>query len=49
MFMNAIMELIDRGEYLSWKLPVNCHLFLTSNYDNGEYSVTSSLDEAQKT
>ena len=49
MFMNAIMELIDRGEYLSWKLPKNCHLFLTSNYDNGEYSVTSSLDEAQKT
>jgi len=47
-FMQAIMELIDNGTYLSWSLPKNWHIILTSNPDNGEYTVTS-LDNAQKT
>jgi len=48
LFMQATMELISRGEYVSWKLPENTQIILSSNPDNGEYSV-SSLDEAQKT
>ena len=47
-FMQATMELIDRQEYISWKLPKNWHIVLTTNPDNGEYNVTS-LDIAQKT
>ena len=47
-FIQATMELIDRGEYISWKLPPNCTIVLTSNPDNGDYNVTS-LDNAQKT
>jgi hypothetical protein len=47
-FMQATMELIDRQEYISWKLPKNWHIILTSNPDNGDYNVTS-LDIAQKT
>lgn len=46
--MQAVMEIVDRGEYLSWKLPADCHVMLTSNPDSGEYIVTS-LDDAQKT
>lgn len=47
LFMQAIMSLIQFGEYISWKLPKKCHLLLSSNPDNGEYSV-SGLDPAQK-
>jgi hypothetical protein len=47
-FMQATMELIDRQEYISWKLPKNWHIVLTTNPDNGDYNVTS-LDVAQKT
>jgi hypothetical protein len=47
-FMQACMEIIDRQEYISWKLPKNWHVILTSNPDNGNYLVTS-LDDAQKT
>ena len=47
-FMQATMELIDRQEYISWKLPKNWHIVLTTNPDNGEYNVTS-LDIAQRT
>ena len=46
--MQATMELIDRQEYISWSLPKNWHVILTSNPDNGDYNVTS-LDVAQKT
>jgi hypothetical protein len=42
------MELLDRQEYVSWKLPKNWHVILTTNPDNGDYNVTS-LDVAQKT
>lgn len=47
-FMQATMEILDRQEYVSWKLPQNWHVILTTNPDNGEYNVTS-LDVAQKT
>ena len=46
--MQATMEILDRQEYVSWKLPKNWHVILTTNPDNGEYNVTS-LDVAQKT
>lgn len=48
LFMQAIMSLIQFGEYISWKLPTKCHLLLSSNPDDGSYSV-SSLDAAQST
>jgi nucleoside-triphosphatase THEP1 len=47
-FMQATMELIDRQEYISWSLPKNWHVLLTTNPDNGDYQVTS-LDDAQRT
>lgn len=47
-FIQAVMELIDRQEYISWKLPKNWHIVLTSNPDNGEYLV-NSIDSAQRT
>lgn len=46
MFQQAIMELICTGKYISWKLPKNTTLCLSSNPDDGSYMVTS-LDEAQ--
>ena len=46
--MQATMEILDRQEYVSWKLPKNWHILLTTNPDNGDYNVTS-LDVAQKT
>ena len=47
LFMQAIMSLIQFGEYISWKLPEKTHLILTSNEDNGSMNVTS-LDSAQQ-
>jgi hypothetical protein len=47
-FIQAIMELIDRQEYISWKLPKDWHIVLTANPDNGDYLV-NSIDPAQKT
>jgi hypothetical protein len=47
-FMQAVMEICDRQEYASWKLPKNWHVILTTNPDNGDYNVTS-LDVAQQT
>jgi hypothetical protein len=46
--MQATMEILDRQEYVSWRLPKNWHVILTTNPDNGDYNVTS-LDVAQKT
>lgn len=46
--IQACMELVDRGEYLSWTLPKNWHVVLSSNPDDGNYFVTA-LDKAQKT
>jgi len=47
-FIQAVMELIDRQQYISWDLPKDWHIILTANPDNGEYLV-SSIDNAQKT
>lgn len=47
-FIQAVMELIDRQTYISWKLPEDWHIILTSNPDNGEYNV-NSIDKAQLT
>jgi len=47
-FIQAVMELIDRQTYISWVLPQDWHIILTSNPDNGDYMV-NSIDTAQKT
>jgi len=47
-FIQAVMELVDRQEYVSWKLPKDWHIILTANPDNGDYMV-NSIDAAQKT
>lgn len=47
-FIQAVMELVDRQEYISWKLPKNWHIILTANPDNGDYLV-NSIDTAQRT
>lgn len=47
-FIQATMELVDRQTYISWKLPKNWHILLTSNPDNGDYMV-NSIDSAQRT
>lgn len=48
MFMQAIMEICDRQEYISWKLPAGWTVVLSSNPDDGNYNVTT-LDIAQTT
>ena len=47
-FIQAVMELVDRQEYISWKLPKNWHIILTANPDDGSYLV-QSIDSAQRT
>jgi hypothetical protein len=47
-FIQAVMELIDRQQYISWSLPKDWHILLTANPDDGEYLV-NSIDNAQKT
>jgi len=47
-FIQAVMELVDRQEYISWKLPKDWHIILTANPDNGNYLV-QSIDTAQRT
>jgi len=47
-FIQALMELIDRQQYISWTLPKDWHIILTANPDNGDYLV-NSIDNAQKT
>lgn len=47
-FIQAVMELIDRQTYISWSLPKDWHILLTTNPDDGEYLV-NSIDTAQKT
>lgn len=47
-FMQAIMELIQNQEYMTWKLPEGSTIVLTSNPDDGTYHV-ESLDKAQLT
>ncbi len=47
-FIQAVMELVDRQEYISWKLPPGWTILLTANPDDGEYMV-NSIDVAQRT
>ena len=47
-FIQATMTLIETQCYNSWCLPKGSFIILTSNPDNGNYSV-SALDAAQKT
>lgn len=47
-FIQAVMELVDRQEYISWKLPEDWHILLTANPDDGEYLV-NAIDVAQRT
>jgi hypothetical protein len=47
-FIQACMELIDRQEYISWKLPPGWTVLLTSNPSGGNYMV-NEIDAAQKT
>lgn len=47
-FLSACMELINKQEYYSWKLPANSQIILTNNPDDGNFSVFS-MDAAQKT
>lgn len=46
-FMQAIMEIVDKQEYISWKLPKNWTVILTENPDNGTYNV-SDIDPATR-
>ena len=46
--LQAVMEITCRQEYISWKLPPRSSVILSTNPDNGDYSV-SSFDEAQAT
>lgn len=43
----AIMEIIYKQEFISWKLPKNTTIILTNNPDDGSFN-TSSYDEAFK-
>ncbi len=47
-FMQAVMELVDRQTYISWKLPKDWHIMLSSNPTGGDYFVQEQ-DSAQKT
>jgi hypothetical protein len=47
LFQQALMELIQNGKYMTWDLPSKAIIALTSNPDDGSYSVTS-LDPAQR-
>lgn len=44
--MQALMQVIQHGEYLSWKLPDNCTIIMSSNPSDGDNNVTE-LDKAQ--
>jgi len=46
--IQACMDIIDQQEYVSWKLPKDWHIILSSNPDSGNYLV-NSMDIAQKT
>lgn len=43
--LQGIMNLVQCGEFGSWKLPKKCHIILTSNFDNGSYNL-NSVDSA---
>jgi len=39
--IQAAMEIINRQQYISWKLPKDWHIIMSSNPDNGHYMVNS--------
>ena len=47
LFLQATMQLIQDGTYVSWKLPKYTTIVLSTNPDNGAYSV-SAMDAAQR-
>lgn len=47
LIIQAVMEIINTGSYVSWNLPKYTNIVLTSNPDNGAYTVTG-LDDAVK-
>ena len=46
--LRGIMQLLQKYELVSWKLPPDWHIILTANPDGGDYSVTP-LDDAMIT
>lgn len=38
-FINALMDLIQRGEYYGWKLPKGCTVIMTNNPSDGDFQV----------
>lgn len=46
-FLQAVMQLIQDGKYISWSLPKYTTILLSSNPDSGEFNV-SAEDPAQK-
>ena len=46
--LQALMEVCDKQEYISWKLPAKTTVILSLNPEDQGYNV-SSFDEAQKT
>ena len=46
--LQALMEICDKQEYISWKLPAKTTVILSLNPEDQGYNV-SSFDEAQKT
>jgi len=47
MMIQATMELINTGRYVSWSLPKYTNIVLTANPDNGEFNV-QTMDAAQR-
>lgn len=48
LFIQATMDLINEGKYISWSLPKNTSIVLSNNPDDGSYNVNSQ-DTAQST
>lgn len=46
--LRGLMPLLQQGQLASWSLPLNWHIVLTANPDEGDYSVTP-MDEAMLT
>ena len=46
--LRGIMQLLQRGELVSWSLPPNWHIVVTANPEGADYSVTP-LDDAMLT
>lgn len=46
--LRGIMQLLQRGELVSWSLPANWHVVVTANPEGSDYSVTP-LDDAMLT